>query len=82
MTIDVNQLSEYLTIKHIGLLVAVIILLSILFGKKRPKNAPPTAHVGLPIVGINKFQLHTKYCYINTIILKILFYPLSLYFYY
>jgi len=51
--IDINQISEYLTVKHIGVLVAVIILISILFGKKRPKNAPPTAHVGLPVIGNN-----------------------------
>ena len=36
-------------------LVAVIILISILFGKKRPKNAPPTAHVGLPVIGNNYY---------------------------
>lgn len=29
----------------------VVFVLSTLFGKKRPKNAPPTAHLGLPIIG-------------------------------
>ena len=51
-TIDISQISEYLTAKHIGLLVALIIVISLVFGKKRPKNAPPTAHVGLPVIGI------------------------------
>jgi sterol 14-demethylase len=29
----------------------VVFLIVTLFGKKRPKNAPPTAHLGIPIIG-------------------------------
>ena len=51
--IDISQIYEYLTLQHIGLLLAVIIVISFLFTKKRPKNAPPVAYVGMPILGIS-----------------------------
>lgn len=55
--IDINQITEYLTVKHACLLLSIIIVVSILFGKKRPKNAPPMAHVGLPVVGKQIYKL-------------------------
>ena len=68
-TIDISQISEYLTAKHIGLLVAIIIVISLVFGKKRPKNAPPTAHVGLPVIGIVMITITIIYKIIITIII-------------
>ena len=55
--IDISQIYEYLTLQHIGLLLAVIIIISFLFTKKRPKNAPPLAYVGMPVIGISILSL-------------------------
>ena len=35
----------------IGLFLILVIITSFLFGKKRPKNSPPIAKIGIPLIG-------------------------------
>ena len=53
MSIDVSEfLPDELSLPvAIGAVLVVVIGLILLFGSRRPKNAPPLAHIGLPVVG-------------------------------
>jgi sterol 14alpha-demethylase len=42
---------ELTTSTTICIVVGAVIVLGMLFGSRRPKNAPPNAHVGLPLIG-------------------------------